>query len=160
MKLFLDTEFNDFKGELISMAIISADGEEWYESLGCETPSKWVSDNVMPIINKAPISKLEMQKSLHQFLSIFKQVVIIADWPEDIKHFCDLLITGPGMRIDTPELIMCIRRDLDCSKSKIPHNALEDAKALREAFNNHEILQRKMLNSVSSLANLSSNTRQ
>lgn len=54
----------------------------------------------------------------------------IADWPEDVAHFCNFLITGPGTRIDTPPLTFEVRRDLD-AVSKIPHNALEDARAMR-----------------------------
>jgi hypothetical protein len=54
---------------------------------------------------------------------------IIADWPEDIKHFCDALITGPGLRLDTPPLTMEIRRDID-AVSAVPHNALEDARGI------------------------------
>ena len=50
--------------------------------------------------------------------------------PEDIAHFCQSLIVGPGARINTPHLTMEIRRDLD-AVSEIPHNALSDARAIR-----------------------------
>jgi hypothetical protein len=56
-------------------------------------------------------------------------VHLVADWPEDIQHFCEALITAPGLRIDTPPLTMEIRRDLD-AVSALPHNALEDARAI------------------------------
>jgi hypothetical protein len=56
---------------------------------------------------------------------------IIADWPEDISHFCNALLTGPGTRLNTPRLTMEVRRDLH-GDSKIPHNALEDARAIAE----------------------------
>ncbi len=130
MNIFIDCEFNDFKGELISMALVDIEGNEWYESLGCTSPSKWVFENVMPVIGKKSISIEEMQSSLHEFLSHYKAVHIVADWPEDISHFCETLITKPGYRIDTPPLSMEIRRDLD-SVSNLPHNALEDARAIR-----------------------------
>jgi hypothetical protein len=55
---------------------------------------------------------------------------LVADWPEDIQHFCELLITGPGLRLDTPPLTIEIRRDLD-AVSALPHNALEDARAIK-----------------------------
>ena len=130
MKLFIDTEFNEFRGKLISMAIVDEDGDYFYESLGCDNPGAWVAEHVMPIIDKQPISREEMQKRLWMFLSQYDAIHVIADWPEDIQHFCELLITGPGTRIDTPPLTMEVRRDLDCA-SLMPHNALEDARAIR-----------------------------
>lgn len=130
-KLFIDCEFNEFRGELISMAIVSEDGREWYEALPCANPGPWVSQHVMPIIGKQPLQNgIELALSLHAFLSQFDSVHLVADWPEDIKHFCDALIVAPGQRIDTPPLTMEVRRDLD-AVSAIPHNALEDAKAIR-----------------------------
>jgi hypothetical protein len=134
MRLFLDTEFNEFKGKLISIALVDEGGQEWYQSVGCDAPGPWVKENVMPIIGIPPVTLPYLQRSLAQFLSQYESVVIIADWPEDIAHFCDCLITGPGMRINTPHLTMAVLRDIDTSGSAIPHNALEDAKALRLAF--------------------------
>ncbi len=130
MKIFIDCEFNDFQGELISMALVDETGREFYESLGCENPSTWVAENVMPHLGRTSTTMAALQFHLQWFLRCYDQVHIIADWPEDIKHFCDALITGPGMRIDTPPLTMEVRRDLD-AVSAIPHNALEDAKAIR-----------------------------
>jgi hypothetical protein len=130
MRIWIDTEFNEFKGELISMALVAEDGREFYESLGCENPGAWVAANVMPIICKDPVGKLDMQESLGEFLARYDAVHIVADWPEDIQHFCETLITGPGYRLDTPLLTMEIRRDLDAA-SVLPHNALEDARAIK-----------------------------
>ena len=66
------------------------------------------------------------------FLGGFDDIHIIADWPEDIAHFCAALIVGPGERINTPLLMMSVVRIEGVSK--IPHNALEDAKGLRLAI--------------------------
>ncbi len=135
MILFIDTEFNGFNGELISMAIISMDGHEFYEALECKFPvSSWVIENVIPVLNKQAINKIDMQKKLQSFLRQFNAIHVIADWPEDIKHFCDMILSGPGRRIDTPLLTLEIRRDLGTLCSEIPHNALEDAKALRNDY--------------------------
>jgi len=134
MKLFLDCEFNEFKGDLISMALVSEDGNyEWYEVVPCENPGPWVKEHVMPILGKPAISVQEMQRSLQHFLAQFDKVHIIADWPEDIKHFCDALIVGAGMRIDTPPLTMEVVR-IDFGESKIPHNALCDARGIRDLY--------------------------
>lgn len=132
MRLFLDCEFNDFGGDLISMALVSEDGREWYEVLPCDNPSKWVSENVMPILNKTPVSIETMQIGLRTWLAQFDKVHIIADWPEDIAHFCNALITGPGRRIGTPPLTMEILR-ID-AESTLPHNALHDARGIRNTI--------------------------
>lgn len=131
VRYWLDCEFNDFQGELISMALVCEDGREWYEVLECKTPSKWVAENVMPVLGKPPTSRAAMQKGLSEFLSVYDSATIISDWPEDIKHFCELLIRGPGQRIHTPVLWLCINRELDSKSSAIPHNALADARAIR-----------------------------
>ena len=131
MKLFLDCEFNGFQGQLISMALVAEDGNSWYEVLPCEYPVEWVAKNVMPILGKKPLENAyELSLSLERFLMKFRDVHIIADWPEDIQHFCAALIVGPGSRINTPPLTMeVIRVD---TESKIPHNALADAQAIRD----------------------------
>lgn len=133
MRLWIDTEFNSYKGELISMALVDEVGREWYEVLECAKPDPWVARNVMPKLNREPITLAALQQSLEAFLRPYEVAHVIADWPEDIQHFCETLITGPGMRIDTPLLTLEIRRDLDADKSLIPHQALADARALREA---------------------------
>lgn len=129
--IYIDCEFNGFGGELISMALVAEDGEEFYEVLTCKdyiTP--WVAQHVMPILNKEAVSLSVFQTKLQQFLHHYTAVHIIADWPDDIKYFCQALITGPGTRINTPALTMEIARiETD---SKLPHNALEDARANAE----------------------------
>jgi hypothetical protein len=128
MKLYLDCEFNEFRGELISMALVAHDGREFYEVLPCESPGAWVEEHVMPILGKAPISIENFQSSLQQFLIQFDAVHIVADWPEDIQHFCNSLITGPGIRLNTPPLTMEVVRI--AAPSDQPHNALADARGI------------------------------
>lgn len=133
MKIFIDCEYNDFKGELISLALVSEDGQKFYEWLGCDNPSSWIAENVIPKIGPIkPIRIEHFQFLLQQYLNQFVQCHIIADWPEDIAHFCRALITGPGWRINTPPLTLEILR-ID-AVSKNPHNALADAEALRLAY--------------------------
>jgi len=133
MKFYLDTEFNGFEGELISLALVSEQGDEWYEVLNYDhlDIDDWVKENVIPILNKNPISKKDFVTSLKVFLNKFKEVEIIADWPDDIAYFNKALITGPGKMI---QLFSKIKFELDLSLStkysKILHNALEDAKSL------------------------------
>lgn len=131
MNIYIDTEFNEFQGELISMALVAESGPEFYEVLPCDNPGPWVAENVMPILGQEPVVRQVFQLRLQHWLAQFASVHLIADWPEDIQHFCQSLITGPGMRINTPPLTMEIRRDID-AVSELPHNALADARAIKD----------------------------
>ena len=137
--LFIDCEFNGMGGALLSMALVDEAGTEWYEvtlqnEKRDEEMDPWVEENVIPVLNKPNISYLEFQASLAKFLNTYQACHIIADFPDDIKHFCECLLTGPGTRLDTPPLTMEIRRDIGARGSVIPHNALSDAKAIRRSW--------------------------
>jgi hypothetical protein len=64
MRIWIDTEFNEFKGDLISMALVAEDGREWYQVTYCVYPGAWVAQHVMPILNKEPIERTLMQRTL------------------------------------------------------------------------------------------------
>jgi hypothetical protein len=52
MHYFLDTEFNEFGGELISLALVNDGGDrELYVATDCAEPGEWVKENVLPIIH-------------------------------------------------------------------------------------------------------------
>jgi hypothetical protein len=134
MRLFIDGEWNGFGGSLISIALVVEDGREFYAVLGCDSPEPWVAENVIPNLGVGQgvdgESTESVQARLSLFLAQFNAVHIVADWPEDIERFCRLLITGPGTRIDTPPLTMEVVR-VD-APSETPHNALADARGLRD----------------------------
>lgn len=132
MKLYIDTEFNEFQGQLISMALVAENHEEFYEVLECENPGPWVAENVMPFLEKSPVPKEVFQYKLQQFLNQFDKLHIIADWPEDLKHFCDALVIGPGISLNYPDFILECRKDLSSENSKVLHNALHDARAIAD----------------------------
>lgn len=134
-RVWIDCEFNEFGGDLISMALVAESGSEWYAALRCPNPGPWVMEHVMPVLgeNTVVFGKAEFTRSLQRWLRQFPAIHVIADWPEDIAHFCEALIVGPGMRIDTPLLTLEIRRDLDGIPSSLPHNALADARAIRDS---------------------------
>jgi hypothetical protein len=133
MNIYIDTEFNDFGGELISLGMVDEDGREFYGVLHCPRPTAWVAANVMPVLGQPYASLRMLQTRMEVWLSVYPSIHVVADWPEDIAHFCRALITGPGMRIDTPPLTMQVRRDLSSELSATPHNALEDARAIWRA---------------------------
>ncbi len=135
MKLFLDCEFTNFQGHLISMALIDENGKSFYEVVNFNEVDchEWVLDNVIPILLKQPMPYEDFQRSLRTFLRQYDTIEVIADWPEDFWHFTQALLTGPGMMMDIPKLTMTMERRLDYV-SDIPHNALEDAIAIRKAY--------------------------
>ena len=141
MKTFYcDCEFNSFGGELISIALVSQDCEtEFYEVLPYDHMNlhPWVAANVIPVLYKKPAgTKLEAQRNFAKFLqdnAVSNEIKIVADWPEDIKHMCDFLLTGPGTCLSIPNIVAVIDRvnlPSTTTYSLVPHNALEDAKAL------------------------------
>lgn len=142
MRYFLDTEFNEFGGELISMALVGENGAEMYVAQHCRTPGAWVSLNVMPIIHCVGaepiwIDRDDFGSAIGGFLHDDNAPVIIADWPDDISYFCKALIIGPGEMIALKRAAFHLLR-IDAYPTDLPgavqHNALWDARALRHVF--------------------------
>ena len=138
MKFYLDTEFNAFGGKLMSMALVPEDvnSPEFYQELDMNDQlHPWVRDNVVPHMFKPKVTYSEFQTQLALYLFKFDDITIVADWPDDIRYFCEALITGPGERINTPSNIK-FELDLNIKyTSEVPHNALWDARAIRDAYN-------------------------
>lgn len=139
MRLFLDCEFNGFRGELISMALVPekplANGE-WYECLEPQMPlNEWVRNNVIPILGKPAISKSEFRASLLRYIQWFERPELVADWHSDIIHFCNIL-QGDNFKESMPfdGKFTIIQTPEGEPKPEIPHNALSDAKALRDWY--------------------------
>lgn len=137
MKLFLDTEFNGFQGSLISMALVPEDSttREFYKELEIRDQlDPWVRDNVVPHLVLVPCSRYEFQQALAQYLWEVGECTIVADWPDDIRYFCESLIVGPGQMI---AFMHNVKFELDTGieyESLVPHNALHDARAIRESY--------------------------
>lgn len=133
MRLYLDTEFNGFAGELISLALVpeSDDDDSWYEVLQVPaSPTQFVRQHVLPALRLRPIGQESFMSALHGYLSqLPKDVEIIADWPEDIAQFCACLCKEGGWQLQFwPKLTL-----INSGKftPKVPHNALSDAIALK-----------------------------
>jgi hypothetical protein len=133
MNLYIDCEFNGFGGQLISMALVAEDGTEFYEVIPLlEEADSWVAKHVMPILNKDVVSPHCFKQKLYSFINEYEKIHVIADWPDDIRYFCEELIVGPGLMKHTPaKMTMEINRKIK-GISKLPHNALEDARANAE----------------------------
>jgi hypothetical protein len=145
-RFFLDCEWNDYRGTLISMALVpEVEGDSiWYAVFGCLAPTPWVKRNVLPVLGVEPDGYVMHQVARVELADYLgyddgPPSLIVADWPEDIERFCDFLIIGPGQRIKVPELAFWIAREAgDAAQSQVPHNAVEDALALRAAVLNQE----------------------
>lgn len=139
MEVFIDCEWNGPGGALISLALVTMDNQELYHAFPMnEQATPWVGANVIPRIVAADhVSILPLHRLPHaiaEFLAPYEAVHLIADWPEDIERFCRALIIGPGKRVATPPMTMEFRRDLDAEQSCLPHNALADARALKDHY--------------------------
>ena len=145
MLYYLDTEFNGFNGALLSVALVPEDGDEFYVTLACPEPlHPWVERNVMPFLDHVPVGlvsprmdRLEAAAALSAYLAPDPEPELIADWPEDFTQFCSLLMTGPGEMVPIPPLtlrLVPLQGYSTAANSAVPHNALHDARALREHF--------------------------
>lgn len=136
MRFCIDTEFNEYHGALISMALVGQNGAEWYGVRFCDDPGYWVQEHVIPVLMKSPERDRDLRTSLAAFLSQFDRCHIIADWSADISHFCNFLEFAPGQRIGPDNITFELRRDLvDTSIASVcPHNALSDARALMKSY--------------------------
>lgn len=128
---WLDCEFNGFGGELISMAIVCADGAQWYEVRHISEPVKpWVAEHVMPVLKKRPVNDVEFRGSLGRFLGRFDELHLIVDWPDDVAYFCKALMVVPGVAMATPKKMTFEIDRTITAKGTTPHNALSDARAM------------------------------
>ena len=137
MRYYIDTEFNGTEGQLLSIALVREDGAHFYEVLHAhELIVPWVKEHVVPFYQQEPVDRLQAVKKMQKFLRKDKTPhVFIADWPEDIAHFNRMLLRDHGKRND-PFRYACLlihtpRFDTALA-SRVPHNALEDARALAD----------------------------
>jgi hypothetical protein len=159
MRYYLDCEFNGLGGKLISLALapeintrlagfylanaefrdITPERMEREYYLG-PVVEPWVLKNVLPIIESggwqplwAPIE--HWPKHLEDWLRGDDDITIVTDWPDDIRYFCDLILTGPGTMIEIRPSIKFEMHRVDAYPTTMPgavqHNAYSDAMALR-----------------------------
>jgi hypothetical protein len=143
LRYFLDTEYNGWGGALLSLALVPDHGEELYLTINWDgTLEEWVERNVIPYLDMVPgellsprLSRGDAARAVAHYLAGDADPLIIADWPEDIALFNALLVTGPGVMAEVPEItfrIVQLPGFSTAANSKVPHNALHDARALRD----------------------------
>jgi len=149
MRYFLDTEYNGFGGALLSLALVPEDGgDEFYVTLECDAPlDPWVERHVVPFLDMVPeglvsprLSRTAAAGALAAWLAHDEAPDIVADWPEDLAQLSMLLVTGPGLMVPMPPLslhFVPLHGFSTAANSVVPHNALHDARALRNHVMNH-----------------------
>lgn len=145
MRYFLDTEFNEQGGELISIALVAdiVRPMAYYQELIRHEPDgPWVAQHVTPKLagKNCQVAYSVAGYLLNEFLqqTADGSVEIIADWPADFIHLCTLLDRGNGERYGPAFITFQLVSGMDC-KPENPHHALSDAYALRAAYNARKV---------------------
>ena len=143
LRYFLDTEYNGRGGALLSLALVPEDGEELYLTLDWEGElEEWVQRNVVPYLDMVSpalvsprMNRLDAARTVAHYLAGDSDPLIVADWPEDIAQLNMLLVTSPGVMTEVQGLrfqFVPLSGFSTAANSKVPHNALHDARALRD----------------------------
>lgn len=146
MIYYCDTEFTSFNGDLLSIALVPEDVNKpsLYVELEYDATKldPWVRANVVPHLEGNPVSKkVAAQQVQSYFISLREpngSIEVVADWPEDLAHFYNVLITEPGTMVGVDNIQARLKRTLGwgtAQASKVPHHALYDAIALRDYWN-------------------------
>lgn len=144
MRYFLDCEYNGFGGALLSLALVPEDGgEELYLRFDCPDPiQSWVERNVLPYIDHVPeavklpvMGREQSANAIAMYLGYDPEPEILADWPTDIELLCGLLSFAPGRMVPLPDTsfrLLNVGSFSPAENSAVPHNALHDARALKD----------------------------
>ena len=127
----------------MSLALVPEDGEDLYLTLDWDCALEpWVERHVVPYLDTVPeplvsarLSRADAARAVSHYLAGDPEPLIVADWPEDIAQFNALLLTGPGTMVEVPPLtfkFIELTGFSTAANSKVPHNALHDARSLRD----------------------------
>lgn len=157
--IFLDTEFSSldpYKGEILSIGLVKLNGEELYVELefnGKVNP--WVKENILPTLSKEKVSRIEAVKIIRNFIGRKKPYIVAYVNQYDViytyKLFGDKEKPFHWLPIDFASILFGMGIDpesyfpkdkenffdkigVDSIKFKHTHNALNDARLLREVY--------------------------
>jgi hypothetical protein len=156
-KIYVDFEFNSYQGEVMSVGLVNSMGVALYNVFPApkEPINPWVLRNVVPYLDAGTPEGIrtrhldvpEFQIVLQEYLQKEEgEIRIVTDWPDDVKYFSELLITGPGTMVNIPGIVFEVQR-VDAYvqdralEGAVQHHALWDALQLRRCltgFSNRE----------------------
>ena len=156
--IFLDTEFSSmdpYRGEILSIGLVKLDGEELYLELEHNSEvDPWDKKNILPTLTAPKISCAEAIKKISQFVGNKNPYLVSYVNQYDTIYLYKLFnnIKKPffwlpidfasilfGMGIDPEAYFPKDKKNffkeigIDASKYKM-HNALDDARLLREVY--------------------------
>jgi hypothetical protein len=101
----------------------------------------------LPFIGQVPdalrlpvMGREQAAHAIAMYLAHDLEPEILADWPTDIELLCSLLTFAPGRMVALPETrfrLLTLGAFSPAENSAVPHNALHDARALRDHVLNH-----------------------
>ncbi len=164
----LDCEFNGYQGRLLSLALFCPQ-RSFYGVIEEKDPTytPWVAEHVAPLLltfgdrvseDNPDLAELEhgysvavcddleqLRQALLEFITLGHQgegrpsLRIHTDWPDDVKYFSELLLTGPGTMLEIESVEFKINRvdsyPTNLVKGAIQHHAWWDAYVLYEHLN-------------------------
>ena len=144
---FLDVEFNGFGGRALSLALVRQDTtveNAHLTSISLVFPDgevePWIAENVIPHQMKDPVAQrvngpLEASGIIQRYLR-GHDPTIVADWPEDIMHFCAHLMPTPGQMVNLGlvKFVMVPRGKLISIPGAIEHQPWWDAMCLKHTL--------------------------
>ncbi|MFO0157719.1 MAG: hypothetical protein ACK51V_01610 [bacterium] len=149
MRIFIDTEFSDFKNPLlISIALVADDGREFYAELPVDQSrcNSFVLDTVLPLLGQEPAARCTPEELASRMVSWLlpyenQNPTLCYDFAGDWFLFSKALSYKVPIWL-TPQNIYQQIDPLACETylqaNRLPqHHALYDARANQHAFNPH-----------------------
>lgn len=157
--IFLDTEFssNDpYTSETLSLGLIKMSGEELYLEIDQKNEvSEWVQENILPTLTQEKVSREKAIKKIIDFVGRDTPYVISNVYLYDIVDLHKLFgsksikdLPFHWLPLDIASMFFALGKDpyslkdknflkeigIDTDKFKHTHNALEDARLLKEVY--------------------------
>ncbi|MFC1608668.1 3'-5' exoribonuclease domain-containing protein [Patescibacteria group bacterium] len=159
--IFVDTEFTSLdphEGEILSIGLVKMNGEELYLELEYDGEvDEWVKENVFPSLNQEKIKREDVIDEIRAFVGKKRPRVVAYVDNFDVVYLCKLLGTENFQEmfywipVDfssilfahgvSPDSISSQGRDYEFldklgveAEKYNQHNALDDAKFLREVY--------------------------
>ena len=145
--IFLDTEFSDlnpYNGEVLSIGLVKPGGEELYLELEYDgSVSDWVRQDIIPMLTAPKVSREEARRRIKEFVGKgMPYAVAYVNQYDDV--YLNKLFQGDEkpwhwLPIDFASMMFAVGLDpesqiVESFPGYREHNALDDAKLLRDCY--------------------------